>query len=46
MHIGDESETGFGVSAKYHFADQFAIGVGYGKSDDVDTVSLTATMFF
>jgi len=44
--IGEEADTGFDINAMYHFTDQIAAGVGYGKADDVDTVSLTATMFF
>jgi len=46
VDIADESETGFNVSAMYHFTDQFSAGVGYGKSDDVDSLSLSATIFF
>ncbi|TYL48559.1 porin family protein [Marinomonas sp. IMCC 4694] len=46
VDIADESETGFNVSAMYHFTEQFSAGVGYGKSDDVDSISLSATIFF
>ncbi|WP_297820828.1 porin family protein [uncultured Paraglaciecola sp.] len=46
VDIADESETGFNVSAMYHFTDQFSAGVGYGKSDDVDSLSLSAIIFF
>ena len=46
VEIADESETGFNVSAMYHFTDQFSAGVGYGKSDDVDSLSLSAIIFF
>ncbi len=46
VDIADESETGFNVSAMYHFTDQFSAGVGYSKSDDVDSLSLSATIFF
>jgi hypothetical protein len=44
-HIADESETGFDVSAIYHFTNQFSAGIGYGKSDDMDTLSLSAVLF-
>lgn len=46
VDITDESETGFNLSAMYHFTNQFSAGVGYGKSDDVDTLSLSAVLFF
>jgi opacity protein-like surface antigen len=46
VDIADESETGFDVSAMYHFTDQFSAGIGYSKSDDVDSISLSATIFF
>jgi opacity protein-like surface antigen len=46
VDIADESETGFDVSAIYHFTNQFSAGVGYGTSDDMDTLSLSAVLFF
>ena len=46
VDIIDGSETGLNVSAMYHFTNQFSAGVGYGKSDDVDTLSLSAVLFF
>jgi hypothetical protein len=46
VDIDDESETGFDISVMYHFAKQFSAAVGYGKSDDVDTLSLSAVFFF
>jgi opacity protein-like surface antigen len=46
VDIADESETGFDVSAMYHFTEKFSAGVGYGKSDDVDSLSLSAILFF
>lgn len=46
VDIADESETGFNVSAMYHFTDQFSAGVGYSKSDDLDSLSLSAIIFF
>ena len=46
VDIADESETGFNVSAMYHFTDQFSAGVGYCKSDAVDSLSLSAIIFF
>ena len=46
VDIADESETGLDVSAIYHFTNQFSAGVGYGKSDDVDILSLSAVLFF
>jgi len=42
----EESETGFGVSAHYYFTDQFSLGAGYSKSDDVDGTSLVASFYF
>lgn len=46
VEFDDESETGFGVEAAYHFTNKFAAGVGFHNSDDVDTISLNATMKF
>lgn len=46
LNIGDGSDTGFNVSAMYHFTEQFSAGVGYGKLDDTDTISLSAVYFF
>ena len=46
VDIADESETGFDVSAIYHFTNQFSAGIGYGKSDEWDTLSLSAVLFF
>jgi len=46
IDIADESDTGFNVSATYHFTNQFAVGAGYSKSDDVDGLSLSAILFF
>lgn len=46
VDIAEESETGYNVSARYHFTEQFAAGVGYSKFDDMDTLSLSATIFF
>lgn len=46
VDIDGESETGFNVSAMYHFTNQFSAGVGYGKSDDVDSLSASAVLFF
>ena len=37
--IEDEGETGFGVSARFFAAPQISLGLAYGSSDDVDTVS-------
>lgn len=42
----DESETAFSVSALYHINEHFAVGPGYGKSEDVDILSLSAVLFF
>jgi len=44
--IADASETGFDFSAMYHFTEQFSAGAGYGKSDDIDSLSLSAVLFF
>jgi len=44
--IADVSETGFDLSAMYHFTEQFSAGAGYGKSDDIDSLSLSAVLFF
>ncbi len=46
IDINDESETGINVSAMYHFTNQFSIGAGYSKTDDVDSLSLSAVLFF
>jgi opacity protein-like surface antigen len=46
VDITDGSETSFDVSAIYHFTNQFSAGIGYGKSDDLDTLSLSAVLFF
>ena len=46
VDIGEESETGMNVSARYYFTGQFSIGVGYGQSGDADTTSLSGTLFF
>lgn len=44
--IADESETAIDISAIYHFTSQFSVAVGYGKADDVDSLSLSAVLFF
>lgn len=41
-----EGEVGFGISSMYHFSDEYSVGVNYSKSDDVDTLSLSAIYFF
>jgi hypothetical protein len=46
VDIADETETAFSVSALYNFTEQFSAGVGYGKADDVDTISVSAVYFF
>lgn len=46
IDVADESDTGVNVSAMYHFTEQFSAGVGYSKSDDVDSFSLSAILFF
>jgi opacity protein-like surface antigen len=46
VDITDGSETAIDVSAIYHFTNQFSAGIGYGKSDDLDTLSLSAVLFF
>jgi opacity protein-like surface antigen len=46
VDITDGSETSFDVSAIYHFTNQFSAGIGYGKSDDLDTLTLSAVLFF
>lgn len=46
VDIADESDTGFNVSAMYHFTDQISAGLGYGKSDDANSLSLSAVLFF
>ncbi len=46
LDIADETETAIGVSALYNFTEQFSAGVGYSKSDDVDTITVSAVYFF
>lgn len=46
VDIADDSETAFSVSGLYNFTEQFSAGLGYTKSDDVDTISVSATYFF
>jgi hypothetical protein len=46
IDIADESDTGFNVSATYHFTNQFSVGADYSKSDDFDGLSLSAILFF
>lgn len=42
----DGSDTSFTVKGLYHFNKQFALGAGFTKADDADTLSATATYFF
>lgn len=44
--IDDESETALFISSLYHINEQFGIGAGYAQSDDVDTLSFSALLFF
>ena len=44
--IEDESDTVLSISALYHINEQFGIGAGYAQNDDVDTLSLSALLFF
>lgn len=44
--VGDESETGFKLSATLHLTEHLSLGAGYGKADDVDTLSASASLFF
>jgi len=46
IDIAEESETGFNVLAMYHLTNQFSVGAGYSKTDDVDSLSLSAVLFF
>lgn len=46
IDIADESDTIFNVSAMYHFTNQFSVGAGYSKSDDADSLNLSAILFF
>lgn len=44
--IADESDTGFNVSAMYHFTSLLSAGIGYGKSDDTNILSISTILFF
>jgi hypothetical protein len=46
VNIAKESETGFDISAMYRITKHFSLAVGYGKSEDVDTLSLSTVFFF
>jgi len=43
---GDESDNYFNVGAAYFFTDQFSLGLGYSSSSDIDTTSLSASIYF
>ena len=45
IDLGDGSDTGFEVSAMYHFTDQFSASVGYADEGDEDYTSIS-TVFF
>jgi opacity protein-like surface antigen len=45
--FGDgDGDTSFGVGAQYYFTEKFAVGLGLGFADDVDTYSLGARLYF
>ena len=46
VDIDDESETGFAVSAFYHFNANLSAGVGYNIADDVDTLNASIRYAF
>lgn len=46
IKIDDESETAVGVSAFYHFTEQFSVGGGYTVQDDLDTLSASVRFSF
>ena len=46
IDVLDDAETGFGFGAEYYFTNQFSVGAGYNKSDDIDTLNLTGTFNF
>jgi opacity protein-like surface antigen len=46
IDIAEESDTALSVGALYNFTNQFSAGVGITKSDDIDTVSVSAVYYF
>lgn len=42
VDVFDESETGFGVEARFFATEKLAIGVGYSQGDDADAILLSA----
>ncbi len=46
IDINGESETAFSVSGYYHFSRQFAIGIGYSATEDVDLYNASLRFSF
>ena len=46
IDIAEESDTALSLGALYNFTKQFSAGVGITKSDDIDTVSVSAVYYF
>ncbi|MGS0690034.1 porin family protein [Shewanella sp. 30m-9] len=46
IEIDSQSETGFAVSAYYHFNKRFAIGAGYAIADDADMYNASLRVSF
>ncbi|WP_051174459.1 outer membrane beta-barrel protein [Marinimicrobium sp. LS-A18] len=46
VNIDDESETSVAVGADYFFTDTVSIGLGHAMADDVDTTSISLSVYF